>query len=62
MHGAAGRCLTVSYSSEHMLLLLQELAVLNDEELNSAVRERRREEINREIKELAKQKQESEAA
>jgi hypothetical protein len=57
-----GTGLIVSDSSEHMLLLLQELALLNDEELNSAARERRREEINLEIKELAKQKRESEAA
>jgi hypothetical protein len=57
-----GKGLIVSDSSEHMLLLLHELAVLNDAELNSAVREKRREEINREIRALAEQKRETEAA
>jgi hypothetical protein len=52
----------VSDSSDRMLLLLQELASLNDEELNSAVRERRRKEISREIKELAAQKEQSDVS
>jgi hypothetical protein len=49
-------------SSDRMLLLLQELASLDAGALDSADRQQRREEINREIKELAKRKQESEAA
>src|SRR5579872_300229 len=53
---------TVSNSSDRMLLLLQELATLKGGELNLAESQRRREEISREMKELADQKHESEAA
>jgi len=52
----------VSNSSDRMLLLLQELATLKGGELNLAESQRRREEISREMKELADQKHESEAA
>jgi hypothetical protein len=53
----------MSNSSDRMLLLLQELATLNGGELNFADSQRRREEISREMKELADRKPEkSEAA
>ncbi|HEY1660657.1 MAG TPA: hypothetical protein VGG14_20070 [Candidatus Sulfotelmatobacter sp.] len=52
----------MSSSSDRMLLLLQELATLNGGQLNFADSQRRREEISREMKELAAQKQEREAA
>jgi hypothetical protein len=49
----------MSSSSERMLGLLQELAGLDGAELNFADRQMRREEISREMKELADQKHES---
>jgi hypothetical protein len=52
----------MSESSDRMLLLLQELAALDAAEASFTNRERRREEIGREIKELAAQKQENDAA
>jgi uncharacterized repeat protein (TIGR03803 family) len=61
MHGL-GSGLTVSDSSDRMLLLLQEMAALDTGELNVPDRQRRREEISREIKELAARKEQNEAA
>jgi len=47
----------VSDLSDRMLLLLQELAALDSGELNSTNSQKRREEIGREMKELARRKE-----
>jgi hypothetical protein len=52
----------VSDSSDRMLLLLQELAALDGGDLTVSDAQKRRAEISHEIKELAAQKQESDAA
>jgi hypothetical protein len=49
-------------SSDRMLLLLQELAGLDSGALALPDRQKRREEISREIKELAARNEQSEAA
>jgi hypothetical protein len=49
----------VDEESEEMLILLQELAALKKSEVESSVATKRREEIAREIKEVAAQKQHS---
>jgi hypothetical protein len=51
----------MSDSSDRMVLLLQELAMLDNGELNLESRQERREEISREIKELAKRKEDDAA-
>jgi hypothetical protein len=47
----------MSESSNRMLLLLQELSLLDGEETNFAEKQKRRDEISREMKELAERKQ-----
>lgn len=49
----------MSDSSDRMLLLLQELAAMDSGELKLAGAQKRREEISREIKELAQRKEAS---
>jgi hypothetical protein len=51
----------VSESSDRMVLLLQELAALEGGALGTEDKQKRREEIGLEIKELARQKEESKA-
>jgi hypothetical protein len=51
----------VNEESEQMLMLLQELAALEKSEVESSVAMKRREEITREIKEVAAQKKQHSA-
>jgi hypothetical protein len=51
------RGIRMSESSNRMLLLLQELSLLGGEETNFAEKQKRRDEISREMKELAERKQ-----